>query len=213
MQLPLKAASRHLLVFICTIVLQIYSIMQGLDYVNMVLAELIVVYIAVTHRTRRELFPAFSIYVLLKLACLPLFLKYFSTNTASTYFEIIIVYGLLLMLLLAKGYRSRLLRNFFKVDTPDRKIPQIYAIIWVLGIETVFHLLLLGEVWIYRLDKTFFEGVPFFYSSYTAFAIVIKTLALLSVWSMCLDSYYVDWERYRKANQKLHRESKSEFSV
>lgn len=213
MKLISGTARYHVFVFVFTIALQIYASVQHLAYITMFLTEAIVLYIALTHRSRRELLPALSVIVVCKSIGLPLFMAFYSADTVAIYFETIILYNLVLMVCLVKGYRSSHLRWIFKVDTPSRKIPQVLAIVWVLGLGVIFHMLVLAEVKIHEFDPDFFTGVPFFYGNYDTIALTLKLLLLLAVWSMCLDSYYVDYSRYRRGAKNLHSASENDMSV
>lgn len=206
-------AKFHITVFALSIFLMFYSSLKDFVYVNMVLMEVIVLYIAITHRTRRELLPALFILVTCKLIALPVFISYYSSKTVHTYTEFIILYNLVVMFCLVKFYRSNRLRVFLGVVTPSRKIPQVFALVWVFGLSTVQHLMVLAEVLIYKFDPTFFVGVPFFYGNYDPIALTLKLLLLLAVWSMCLDSYFVDYERYRKSAKNLRRPGENDMPV
>lgn len=206
-------AKYHVLVFVLSIFLLFYASLSDLVYVNMVLMEAIVIYIAITHRSRREMLPILSILATCKLIALPIFIAFFSSKTVHTYAQFVILYNLVLMFSMVRLYRANILRRFFKVETPSRKIPQVYAIVWVFGLSTVHHAMVLAEVMVYKFDPTFFEGVPFFYDTYGTIALGMKLLLLLAIWSMCLDSYYVDYERYRKGEKNFHSHTENDMSV
>lgn len=104
----------------------------------------------------------------------------------------------MLIALLGKYYRNSFLRGLFKVNTPSRLIPQVLAMITVLSAGMLHHSIILIEVYAYQYDSGLFSGMPFFYTHYEGVKIVIKGLLLLAIWSMCLDSYFVDYERYRR---------------
>lgn len=129
---------------------------------------------------------------------LPISLVLFTSDTIIGYLLSVIVLDMLLAFSLGRLYRSESLRRFFKVDTPSRLIPQVLAMISVLGIGVVHHLIVLGEVVLFQSSPSLFSGMPFFYTHYEGVKIVIKGLLLLAIWSMCLDSYFVDYERYRR---------------
>lgn len=170
---------------------------RGHDVVSLYLFELCALYIAITHQRQRELLPPLAIIIGFKLASLPLWFLLFSEKTISLYLVSIIGYNLLLASVLIKFYLHDSLRQLFKVATPRRKIPQVLAMASILAFAAGHLGLVLVEVRIYAYDPTIFEGVPFFYKTYEAASLSIKALLLLAIWSMCLDSYFVDYERYK----------------
>lgn len=186
----------HLVFFILSfIILWVFS---ENDFVSMYLFELCALYIAVVHQSRRELLPALAILICFKLATLPVWQLLFSDKTVSFYLIAIIVYNVVLASILVRSYRSDALRSLFRVQTISRKIPQVLAMSTVLGLGAIHSGLVLIEVQVYDYDPTFFNHVPFFYRTYESFSLAIKGLLLLAIWSMCLDSYFVDYERYRR---------------
>ncbi len=166
--------------------------------VSMVMVELSVLYVMLTHYRQRELLPSLVIILLSKILVLPLTLNLYSAASVKEYVELLLVSDLLTALALHKGYRSSALRKIFGVQTPARKIPQVLAMCTLLYLGVVHLCLVWGEIRLWENDETFFSSTPFFYGSFELVRTLHKMLLLLAIWSMCLDSYFVDYERYRR---------------
>lgn len=194
MKFPIKWL--HGLLFVGSFV--VLWFFKGDDWISLLLLELCALYIAVTHASQKELIPPLAILIGAKVASIPLWIMLFSDKTVSYYLIFIIGYNLLLASALVKFYRHPRLRKIFGVSTPSRKIPQVLAMATMLGFAAGHLGLVLIEVRLYDFEPTIFDGIPFFYRTFESISLFIKGLLLLAIWSMCLDSYFVDFDRYKK---------------
>ena len=193
-------ALAHLLLFFLSMVAFWYS--NSDPIISMFFFEFIALYVAITHRSRREILPPLAILIIFKIVTLPITISLFSSETLEIYLGTVISLNLVLAYLLSRFYRVQHLRKLFKVETPRRLIPQVLAMVSVLLIGAIHNLIVLFEVVLWGYDQTIFSSTPFFYSHYEPVKIVIKGLLLLAIWSMCLDSYFVDYSKYEKKNPK-----------
>lgn len=167
-------------------------------FISMIIVEMSALYVITTNRQQRELLPALSIIIFSKIVTLPLSLNYYSPASVKEYLIIILLYDLCVAMALQFGYRAKTFRKIFKVTTPPRKIPQVLAMCTLLYLG-IFHILLvLSEILIWEYDHQIFSSEPFFYGSFEVVRTLHKILLLLAIWSMMLDSHFVDYERYKK---------------
>ena len=154
----------------------------------MVLAEAIILYVAVSNIKRREILPPLFICLVFKLVEYPFSLWQF--DDIFHYLITLILFDGLLCYVLLKYYRSDLLWKLFKVDVPKLPIPQVNAIATLLLLG-VFHLaLVLSEMIIYVNDLVVFNDTPFFYRTFPEVRATHKVIIMLGVWSMMLDAYF-----------------------
>jgi hypothetical protein len=190
-----KSTVFNIVAFLVTMVAFWYTAKDAV--VSMFFTESVALFIAVVHWSRREILPPIAIFVGFKILSLPISLWLFDASTVATYFVSAILLDIVLLLALGRYYRAETLRRLFKVNTQSRLIPQVLAMISVIGAGIFHHVIVLAEVLLYEYDPTIFTGYPFFYTHYEGVKIVIKGLFLIAIWSMCLDSYFVDYDRYK----------------
>lgn len=192
---PAKAKV-HLAIFATSILALIHY--NHDPFLSMIIVEISALYVITTNRQQRELLPALSIIVISKIATLPLTLNYYNPASVKEYLIIVLLYDLGVALALQFGYRANAFRKLFKVTTPPRKIPQVLAMCTLLYLG-IFHILLvLSEILIWEYDHQIFASEPFFYGSFEGIRTLHKLLLLLAIWSMLLDSHFVDYDRYKK---------------
>ncbi|MAA93734.1 MAG: hypothetical protein CML22_07285 [Rheinheimera sp.] len=156
--------------------------------ISMVLAEVIILYVAISNINRREILPPLFICLVFKLVEYPLSLWQF--GNVEHYIVMLIVFDSALCYVLLRHYRSDMLWRLFKVEVPKLPIPQVKAIATLLLLG-VFHLLLvLSEVLLHVNDLVSFDGVPFFYRTFPEVRATHKVVIMLGVWSMMLDAYF-----------------------
>ncbi len=195
LHIPTKAKV-HLAIFAASILALIHFSHD--PFLSMVIVEISALYVITTNRQQRELLPALSIIVFSKILTLPLTLNYYSPASVKEYLVIILLYDLGVALALQFGYRANGLRKLFNVTTPARKIPQVLAMCTLLYLG-IFHIfLVLSEILIWEYDHQLLSSEPFFYGSFEAARTFHKLLLLLAIWSMLLDSHFVDYDRYKK---------------
>lgn len=195
LHIPTKAKV-HLAIFAASILALIHFSHD--PFLSMVIVEISALYVITTNRQQRELLPALSIIVFSKILTLPLTLNYYSPASVKEYLVIILLYDLGVALALQFGYRANGLRKLFNVTTPARKIPQVLAMVTLLYLG-IFHIfLVLSEILIWEYDHQLLSSEPFFYGSFEAARTFHKLLLLLAIWSMLLDSHFVDYGRYKK---------------
>lgn len=154
----------------------------------MVLAEAIILYVAISNMNRREILPPLFICLVFKLVEYPLSLWQF--NNVASYIGMLIAFDVALFYVLIRYYRADILWRGFKVDVPKLPIPQVKAIATILLLG-IFHLVLvLSEVLLHINDVVDFVGVPFFYRTFPDVRATVKVVIMLGVWSMMLDAHF-----------------------
>lgn len=156
--------------------------------ISMVLAEAIILYVAISNMNRREILPPLFICLVFKLVEYPLSLWQF--NNVASYIGMLIAFDVALFYVLIRYYRADILWRGFKVDVPKLPIPQVKAIATILLLG-IFHLVLvLSEVLLHINDVVDFVGVPFFYRTFPDVRATVKVVIMLGVWSMMLDAHF-----------------------
>ena len=198
-----KSSVFNLVAFVVTMVAFWYTAKDSV--VSMFFTETVALFIGVVHWSRKEILPPIAIFVGFKILSMPISLWLFDASTVGSYFVSAIMLDIALLLVLGRFYRAEKLRRLFNVTTESRLIPQVLAMISVIGAGILHHVIVLAEVLLYEYDPSIFNGYPFFYTHYEGVRIVIKGLFLIAIWSMCLDSYFVDFDRYKKTPENQSR--------
>lgn len=191
-----NGAKANLIMFLVSVVALVHYSHDM--FLSMIVVELTALYVMLMNRRQREILPALMIVVVGKILTLPLITELYSPVSVKDYILVVLCYDLLMAVALHAGYKSEALRKLFNVSTPARKIPQVLAMCTLLYLGVVHLCLVLGEVLIWQYDHTLLSSTPFFYGSFELVRTLHKMLLLLAIWSMCLDSYFVDYERYRR---------------
>jgi hypothetical protein len=157
---------------------------------SMLLLEVVILYVIFTNLTRREILPALALCVAFKIIEAPvsLYLYDITVTNILLYLFCIAAFDAVMAVSLLKFYRSDSARRLFRVDTPRLKIPQVNALVVVIWLG-VFHVgLVMCEVLLYQTGLADFEGVPFFYNTFSEVRASHKILFMLGVWSIMLDA-------------------------